>query len=121
MTAYERIVDWLRSDGRKAPERGQSARSLLARADVMEQMRRRAVQQALSEATAEYWERRAETFEWVAARPGDYRGPQYKPTEAKSTAEACRCMAAAIRLGWYDEVHAAEVDDFVRADLEEAA
>lgn len=102
-------------------EKRKIARDLLARVDVMEQVRRRAVQDALSKATAEYWERRAETFEWVAARPGDYRGPKYRPSGAESTAEACRCMAEAIRRGWYDEVHAAEVDDFFRAAIEGVA
>jgi hypothetical protein len=42
--------------------------------DYVEHFRYRVLQDALSEATAAYWRRRAETFEAALPRPGDYTG-----------------------------------------------
>jgi hypothetical protein len=57
-------------------------RRLLEQIDIDEQMRRRAVQQAILEAEAWYWEWRAEQFHWA----GDL-----------ATAQACLNKAAFLR------------------------
>lgn len=49
-------------------------RDLLDRVDVAELIRRRAVQEALADALAHTWTRRAEALEWAQERPGDYPG-----------------------------------------------
>jgi hypothetical protein len=49
-------------------------RELLARIDFSEAMRRRAVQQAISDARSETWRRRAQDFRAAAPKPGDYSG-----------------------------------------------
>lgn len=63
----------------------------------------RILQGALTEATADYWERRAQAFEWSAPRPGDYRG--HAPPDAltdlaircQQTADNCRHHAQLLR------------------------
>ena len=70
------------------------------RIDV-DHFRTRVVQDALAEATAAYWRKRAEDFERAHSRPGDYRGQataaQIAEADARLTAqaEACRSRAAA--------------------------
>jgi hypothetical protein len=97
----------------------QHLRQLLANIDAAEPMRRRAVQQAISEASAWWWAWRAEQFHAAAARPGDYPGgpvdwetgqplspPPSDPgrdAEVRLTALACRQKAALLEAGWLDE------------------
>lgn len=52
----------------------------------------RALQDCLSQATADYWRRRAQTFLDAAPRPGDYNG---KATPAQLAERAQRCRQAA--------------------------
>lgn len=56
------------------------------------QFHHRVVSDALAEATANYWERRARTFADAAPRPGDYTG---RATRAELTAARERCLSAA--------------------------
>lgn len=55
---------------------------------------RRILQDALSEATADYWHRRADTFDWVC---GHTNHPRDTPrcTRMADTADACRNAAHA--------------------------
>jgi hypothetical protein len=92
-------------------------RTLLSRIDLGEPMRRRAVQQAISDALPETWRRRAELFDSAASRPGDHPGgavdwesgrPLNLPVsdhgrdvDLRLTALACRFHAAAIEAGWF--------------------
>lgn len=46
----------------------------------VDRIRARVLQDALSEATAAYWRRRAQWFRWAAPRPEDYTG-QATPEE----------------------------------------
>lgn len=61
-------------------------------AEHVEHFRARVLQDALAEATAAYWERRAETFEAVGL------------PEAEAVAVACRRHAALVRGELYAEV-----------------
>jgi hypothetical protein len=68
----------------------------------LDHFRARVLQDALTEATAQYWLHRAEQFEAAAPRPSDYHGDasQEQLTEAwvrcKTTAVACRRCAELI-------------------------
>lgn len=71
----------------------------------VEQFRKRVVQDALAEATAAYWQRRAEEFDAALPRPGDYPG-EATPEEREArrqrvaqTALACRQRAAVSLIG----------------------
>lgn len=55
---------------------------------------RRVLADALCEASAKYWEHRAETFEWCAPRADDYHG---QATRDELNAAWLRCMADARR------------------------
>lgn len=69
---------------------------LLDRVDVAESIRRRAVQEALSGALAQTWERRADTFQWAAPRAGDFNGDA-TPDELGERSRRCEATAAACR------------------------
>ncbi len=56
------------------------------------QFHQRVVSDALAEATASYWERRARTFEDAAPRPGDHPG---RATAADLSAARERCLGVA--------------------------
>lgn len=59
----------------------------------------RVIQDAITDATAYYWRRRAETFEWAMSKPGDYHGQSTAEERAKrdaglqAAADACRARA----------------------------
>ena len=63
----------------------------------------RVLQDALTEATAGYWERRAQTFEDAAPRLGEYHGAATRDElnqrwlDCMATAQACRAHAQLIR------------------------
>jgi hypothetical protein len=94
-------------------------KQLLTEIDAAEIMRRRAIQEAISDAMAETWLRRAELFDWATSQPSDHRGgpvdwesgqPLNPPTSdpgrdagLRLTALACRQKAALLKLGWLDE------------------
>lgn len=63
-----------------------------AYADHVVEFHQRVVQDAFSEATAAYWERRARTFEDAAPRPGDHPG---RATAADLSAARERCLGVA--------------------------
>lgn len=67
-----------------------------AYADHVVEFHQRVVQDAFSEATAAYWERRATAFEDAAPRPGDYPG-MATPEELSVARERCLSVAAACR------------------------
>jgi hypothetical protein len=71
-------------------------RRLINQIDLDEPVRRRAVQQAILEATAEYWGRRAEDFEWARPRPDDFNG-RATAEELAAADERCRLTALACR------------------------
>ena len=64
----------------------------------------RILRDAMNEATAAYWERRAQMFEWARPRPGDRlgadgrRGAAEIDARCSAMARACRAKAAALRL-----------------------
>lgn len=70
----------------------------------VEHFRLRVIQDALAEATAAYWHRRAQTFEDARSRPGDYAGeatPEHiaaRDAELTGIAQACRARAALAHL-----------------------
>jgi hypothetical protein len=92
--------------------------TLLARIDTAEPMRRRAIQEAISDAMAETWLRRAELFDWAVSRPGDHPGGQVdwesgqplnppasdpgRDVDLRLTALACRQKAALLKQGWLE-------------------
>lgn len=63
----------------------------------------RLLQEVITEAEAQFWDRRAETFEWARPRPGDYLGKstetdrKRRDTRLREQAEACRARAAVLR------------------------
>lgn len=72
-------------------------------ADLIEHIdhfQRRVVQEAIADATAEYWTRRAEAFEAAAPRLGDFNGRatlrdlRAAEKRCRDSAEACRARAA---------------------------
>ena len=92
-------------------------RDLLERIDLAENLRRRAVQEAISDALASNWTRRAEAFEAALPQPGDYPGgpadwetgtsmdppPPVRTGEgARASAIACRQKAALLEARWLD-------------------
>ena len=83
-------------------------------AGYVEHFHRRVVQDALSEATSAYWERRAEAFEWARPSLTDFPGDatldqrRAKWRELTEVATACRNRAA-VSLLQADDL-AAEVD-----------
>jgi hypothetical protein len=71
----------------------------------VEHFRRRVVQDALSEATAGYWRRRAEILEWAMPRHGDFNGEasteelRERWCRLRDEATACRNRARVAELG----------------------
>ncbi len=71
----------------------------------IEHHRTRVLQDALSEATAAYWRRRADTFEWARPRAGDFRGRatvaalNARDARLAATAESCRRRATVALFG----------------------
>ncbi|CUR54661.1 conserved hypothetical protein [metagenome] len=71
----------------------------------VEHCRVRFMQDALSEATAVYWRRRAAQFEWARPKPGEHHGqatPQQlreRDERLRDEAEACRNRARVALLG----------------------
>ena len=69
------------------------------------QMQRRAVQDMLQMATADFWERRAKQFEWAMPRPDDFLGRATEQEVAerakrlRSAAPQCRAQAFVMRGG----------------------
>ena len=82
----------------------------------------RVLQDALTEATAEYWLRRAYQFEAAAPRPTDYRGQATDEqlidawVRCKTTAAACRRHAELISAEYPEPI-----SDEVTSVLEEVA
>ncbi len=100
-------------------EMSRHVQDLLDRIDLGELIRRRVVQEAISDALAHTWTRRALTLEAALPRPEDYRGgpvdfesgrPLYEGREPDETrlqdlraaALACRQKAALLEQRWLD-------------------
>lgn len=83
------------------------------------QFHQRVVSDALAEATASYWERRARTFEEAAPRPGDYPG-RATPDDLSAARQRCLGAAAACRARASLEAPGAPIPAVV-ADLWEVA
>lgn len=72
---------------------------------MLDHFRARVVQDALTEATAHYWRRRADTLEAARPRPGDFTGKATSDEIAAvdrrltAAARACRERAAVSLLG----------------------
>jgi hypothetical protein len=81
----------------------------------------RVLQDALTEATAQYWLRRTQAFEQAAPRPGEYNGNatpeelRERWKECVNTAKACRRHAQLLMS------QPEEISDEVRAVLEDVA
>ena len=81
---------------------------MLRRIDYAEPVRRRAIQNAIGEALAAAWTRRAEMFDWARPRPGDFIGLA-TPADLSAADErcagvalACRNHADALAWGWFE-------------------
>lgn len=76
--------------------------TLPALIDHLDHFQRRVVQEAMRDATAAYWNRRAATFEAARPREGDYFGratrEQISEQDARlaALARACRARAAVL-------------------------
>jgi len=83
---------------------------ILARIDIAEPIRRRVVQDAMNDALACTWRRRAELFEWARPRPGDFNGNAGAAEMAErdrllaAQAKACRNKAILLELHILDEI-----------------
>lgn len=90
------------------PDMRHHVRDLLERVDLDEMVRRRAVQEAVTDALAHTWTRRAEVFEWAAPKPGDFTGRATaaelaeRQARCEATALACRQKAALLERRWID-------------------
>jgi len=85
---------------------------ILARVDTAEAVRRRVVQDALNDAVATTWRRKAALLEWARPRPTDWNG-NATPAELaerdrrlSAQAEACRAKATLLELGILDDFEA---------------
>ena len=82
---------------------------ILARIDTAEPIRRRVVQDAMNDALACTWRRRAELFEWARPRPGDLNGNATAAEMAERDrllavqAKACRNKTILLELHILDE------------------
>lgn len=82
---------------------------LFDRVDVAEAVRVRAAEEALSDALACTWRRRAELLEWARPRPGEYAGRATvaelaeRDSRLALQAEACRNKARLLEAGLLDE------------------
>ena len=72
----------------------QELQRLLGQIDIDEQCRRRAVQQAILEAEAWFWEWRAEQFHQARPRKGDHHG-QATTDELREAWNRCNALAQA--------------------------
>ncbi len=88
---------------------GTEAARILARVDSAEQLRTRVVREALRDATAHTWTRRAQALEWARPRPSDFPG-RATPDELAARdarlaeqAAACRHRAELLVLGLLDD------------------
>ena len=91
-------------------EKRAALRRLLHQIDLDQQLRRRSVQQAISQAQAWWWRWRAEQFDQARPRPSDFNG-QATPADLAAADERCRgvakaCLAKATLIVW----EAADVD-----------
>ena len=83
----------------------------------------RVLQDALTEATADYWERRAQQFEAAAPKLGEYHGNATRDQlneawlECMTIAQACRAKAQFFLMDETSE----EISDEVASVLEEVA
>jgi hypothetical protein len=88
----------------------------------IDHFRARILQDALTEATAAYWLRRAEQFEAAAPQPTDYNGHATEEELAKAWVQ---CKTAAITCRRHAELisqgRPEEISDEVRAVLGEVA
>ncbi len=91
------------------------SRPLETEHDRAVQLHARVLQDALAEATASYWERRAKVMEWAAPRPGDWPG-RATPEDLSAARERCLSAAAACRARASLEAPGAPLDPIV-ADL----
>jgi hypothetical protein len=103
-----------------APDRKrQMLRELLDRIDITEAVRRRAVQQAISDALPETWRRRAQDFRAAAPKPGDYPGQANLSEVAEhgrecfAIARACEAHAALLAEGDPWATYKAERDQLI--------
>lgn len=77
--------------------------------DVLTQHQRRVIQDALTEASADYWLARAARFDAARPQPGDYTGHaspealQERDRRCAEIAEACRARAAVSDVLWAGE------------------
>ncbi len=77
--------------------------------DVLTQHQRRVIQDALTEASSDYWNRRAAQFEAARPQPGDYTGHataealESRDRRCAATAEACRARAQVSDVLWAGE------------------
>ncbi len=104
-----------------SPDMRRHLRDLLERIDLDEQIRRRAVQEAISDALAHTWTRRAVALEAALPRQGDYLGgpvdwetgrplyegsttsqEQERADDLRAAALACRQKAALLEARWID-------------------
>ena len=72
--------------------------------DHLDHFQRRVIQDALADASSAYWTRRAEVWEWVRGRPGDYHGrstPEDRAARDRRCDEAAQaCLARAAVSLW---------------------
>jgi len=82
---------------------------ILARIDLDEPIRRRAVQESVSNALACTWRRKADLLEWARPRPGEYAGQATAAELAErdqllaAQAKACRNKAILLELHILDD------------------
>jgi hypothetical protein len=82
--------------------------SRLDLAEHVEHFRERVLQDALADATAAYWRRRAGMYRWAAPRPGDFTGRataaelEERRRRCEQLAEQCdhRASLSLDREGW---------------------
>jgi hypothetical protein len=67
----------------------------------LDHFRARFLQDALTEATAQYWLRRAEQLDAAAPQPGDYNGHASQEQLAEAWVQ---CKTAAIACRWHAEL-----------------
>lgn len=86
---------------------------MTATAEHIDHFQRRVIQDALTDATAVYWRRRADTFDWARPRPGEFYGnatrDDLREQDARlaAMARACRARAAACEIDeWRPSIEA---------------
>lgn len=81
---------------------------LIGNIEGAQQILRRAVQDTIQMATADFWDRRAEAFEFAMPRATDYRGAA---TDADLAARAIRCRNSADQCRAHARVLRGEFDE----------